>query len=165
MSIAEELQKLRELHQAGALSDEEFARAKSALLNGAPGSAATPPGQSPPASTANKEQETRQWAMFIHLSQLASFAVPLAGLVLPIVLWQIKKAELPGVEAHGKIVVNWVITELIYMVICIPLMFVLIGFALLAVLVVVGIIFPIIGGLKANNGEVWEYPCSIKFIK
>jgi phage shock protein PspC (stress-responsive transcriptional regulator) len=33
MSIAEEIKRLHELHQAGALSDEEFAAAKARLLN------------------------------------------------------------------------------------------------------------------------------------
>jgi len=28
-----------------------------------------------------------------------------------------------------------------------------------------GIVFPIIGGMKANNGELWEYPLTIKFLK
>jgi len=35
MSVSEEIKRLHELHQAGALSDEEFARAKERLLNGA----------------------------------------------------------------------------------------------------------------------------------
>jgi uncharacterized Tic20 family protein len=32
-------------------------------------------------------------------------------------------------------------------------------------LVIIGIVFPIIGGIKANNGEVWKYPLSIPFFK
>ncbi|UMR30485.1 PspC domain-containing protein [Massilia sp. MB5] len=40
MSVSEEIKRLHELHQAGALSDEEFARAKERLLNGAPPSSA-----------------------------------------------------------------------------------------------------------------------------
>ena len=34
MSVSEEIKRLHELHQAGALTDEEFARAKERLLNG-----------------------------------------------------------------------------------------------------------------------------------
>ncbi|WP_432379598.1 PspC domain-containing protein [Duganella sp. P38] len=36
MSVAEEIKRLHELHQAGALSDEEFAAAKARLLNNPP---------------------------------------------------------------------------------------------------------------------------------
>jgi hypothetical protein len=32
-------------------------------------------------------------------------------------------------------------------------------------LVVCAIVFPIVGGIKANNGEVWRYPLSIAFFK
>ncbi|KQZ45189.1 PspC domain-containing protein [Duganella sp. Root1480D1] len=42
MSVSEELKRLHELHQAGALSDEEFARAKEKLLQG--GGASQQPG-------------------------------------------------------------------------------------------------------------------------
>lgn len=44
MELSDELAKLQELHQRGALSDDEFARAKARLL-GAPGS---PPEMQPP---------------------------------------------------------------------------------------------------------------------
>ena len=36
MTISDELAKLQDLHQRGALSDEEFARAKARVLEGAP---------------------------------------------------------------------------------------------------------------------------------
>jgi uncharacterized Tic20 family protein len=41
---------------------------------------------------------------------------------------------------------------------------VLIGIPLLWALLVVGIIFPIIGGIKANDGVLWKYPLSISFL-
>jgi hypothetical protein len=37
MSIADELMKLQQLHESGVLSDEEFAKAKDAVLSGSPG--------------------------------------------------------------------------------------------------------------------------------
>jgi uncharacterized protein len=164
MNMADELSKLQELHASGGLSDEEFARAKDALLRAAPPGQPVPPHPCP-LSPAAQEQATRQWAMFIHLSQLAGYMAPLVGLILPIVLWQIKKNELPGVDVHGKIVANWIISEILYMVVCIPLAFICIGIPLVIALAVVGIVFPIIGGIKANNGEAWPYPLSIKWLK
>jgi uncharacterized protein len=111
------------------------------------------------------EKQTRTWAMILHLSQLASLIVPLAGLIAPIVIWQIKKTELPGIDVHGKIVVNWIISAVIYAVVSVLLIVVVIGFPLLIVVAIVGIVFPIIGGIKASNGEVWKYPLTISFIK
>ena len=109
------------------------------------------------------DQDTRQWATFLHLSLLAGVLVPGAGFVLPFVLWQIKKNELPGIDAHGKVVANWIVSSLIYGVISGILIFVLIGLPLLGLLGILGVLFPIIGAIKANNGELWTYPLSIRF--
>ena len=109
--------------------------------------------------------EQRQMGMFLHLSQLAGLLIPGAGIVVPIVIWQTQKDKIPALDAHGKMVANWMITALIIAVISIPLMFVVIGFFTLLAVAVLHIVFPIIGGVKANNGELWEYPLTIKFLK
>lgn len=164
MNVADELQKLQQLRESGAIDDEEFAQAKARLLNetvdGSHGQ-----GSFSGASSTSIESQSRQWAMFLHLSQFAGFAVPIAGLVLPVILWQMKKDELPGIDEHGKVVMNWIISELIYAIVSVILVIVLIGIPMLIALAIVGIIFPIIGGIKANNGELWPYPMSIRFLK
>ncbi len=109
--------------------------------------------------------EQKQTGMFLHLSQLLNMIIPLAGVVVPIVIWQMKKEETPALDAHGKMVVNWLISSLIYWVVSGVLAIVLIGFLGMLALVIMGIVFPIIGGVKANNGELWEYPLTIKFLK
>ncbi len=110
-------------------------------------------------------RKTKQWAMFLHFSVLASWVVPLAGLILPILIWQMKKKELPELDVHGKIVMNWMISELVYAIIFGVLAIFLIGIPLLLILFIFSIIFPIIGGVKANNGKIWKYPFSIQFLK
>ena len=105
-----------------------------------------------------RDKETNQWAMFIHFSILAGWVVPIAGLIVPILLWQIKKDELPGIVPHAHVVLNWVVTSFVYAIICLILTFVLIGVIGFIALAIVTLIFSIIGGLKANEGEVWEYP-------
>jgi uncharacterized Tic20 family protein len=62
-------------------------------------------------------------------------------------------------------VVNWLISSLIYFVVSLVLTIVLIGILGLVALGIMSIVFPIIGGIKANNGELWEYPLTIKFLK
>jgi uncharacterized protein len=156
MNFSDELQKLQQLHISGALSDTEFTQAKATLLNRREGAMH---------DDASLERETNQWAMFLHLSLLAGFVVPLAGLVVPIVLWQVKKSQLPGIDVHGKIVVNWIISAIIYSVVSAILILALIGIPLLIALGIVGIVFPIIGAIKASDGEVWKYPLSISFLK
>ncbi|HET6565046.1 MAG TPA: DUF4870 domain-containing protein [Xanthomonadales bacterium] len=109
----------------------------------------------------DKERETRQWSMFIHFSILAGWAIPLAGLVVPILLWQVKKDELPGIVPHAHIVMNWIVTSLVYAAICFVLLIVVIGAFGFMVLGIATIIFAIVGGLKANEGVAWEYPGTI----
>ena len=109
--------------------------------------------------------DQRQMGMFLHLSQLANVVRFPIGLVLPIVLWQTQKDKVPALDVHGKMVVNWMISETIYMFVSIVLMFVLVGFLTILVVALMGIIFPIVGAVKANNGELWNYPLTIKFIK
>ncbi len=100
------MRKLDELRQAGSLSQEEYERAKASVLGGtSPGGA---PGQPPPAPApgTSPEQQTRLWAMLLHFSQFAGVVVPIAGLLVPIILWQWKKNEFPDIDAHGKNVTN-----------------------------------------------------------
>jgi len=115
--------------------------------------------------TSADEKETNTWAMILHLSMLSGLVVPLAGLVVPIVIYVLKKDSLPGLQPHGYVVFNWMISAIIYGIISLILIIVGIGFLLLAALGLVSLIFPIIGGVKASEGEVWPYPLSIKFFK
>lgn len=118
-----------------------------------------------PQPASDIDKQTRQWAMFLHLSQLLNCLLPIAGIIAPIVIWQIKKDELPGIDAHGKMVVNWIISLALYFVISFLLVLLVIGVPLLLALSLVSVVFPIIGGIKANNGELWKYPLSLNFLK
>lgn len=107
----------------------------------------------------------RQWNMILHFSLLAGFVAPMAGFVAPILIWQLKKEELPEIDAHGKIVVNWLISSMIYGAVSFALCFILIGIPMLIILGILCVAFPIIGGIKANDGILWKYPLSITFLK
>lgn len=115
--------------------------------------------------TSLQTPEQKQMGLFLHLSQFANVILFPLGIILPIVLWQTQKDKLPGIDAHGKMVTNWMISATIYAFVSFVLMFVLVGFLTIIAVGLMGIIFPIIGAVKANNGELWEYPLTIKFIK
>lgn len=119
----------------------------------------------PTQQSALQTQDQRQMGMFLHLSGLAFAIVFPIGIIAPIILWQIQKDKMPPLDAHGKMVANWMISATIYAIVSFILMFVLVGFLTGAAVWLMAIIFPIIGGIKANNGELWEYPVTIKFIK
>lgn len=110
----------------------------------------------------------RQWGMFIHLSILAGYLVPFAGFIVPIVLWQMKKYDHALIDAHGKNVTNWLLSATLYAIgawmLIATVIGAVIGLPALWLLALLNIIFAIMGGLKANNGEVWAYPFTIRFL-
>lgn len=117
-------------------------------------------------------QPIRPWGMdlnayllLMHLSQFAGFVIPLGGFIVPIVMWIANKNDVPEIDEHGKNIVNWIISATIYSIVSVVLMIILVGFLTLAIVGLLGIVFAIIGAMKANNGEMWYYPLTIRFIK
>ncbi len=110
--------------------------------------------------------------MLCHLSAIAGYiGVPFGNVLGPLLVWQIKKHEFPAVEEHGKAALNFQLTVVIALVVvavaAFVLSFVCIGFLFIPVLVLIalaGLIFAIIAGIKANNGEAYQYPWSLKLL-
>jgi len=160
MSLADEIQRLDDLRRDDVLTEEEFARAKEKLLR--------QDGQSSLGKSFQgsfEEPDERTWGLFIHLSQFLSYAIPVLGAVVPIVIWQVMKDKSEIMDAHGINITNWLISEFIYLVAFALLSTVIIGIPFLIAAMIAGVVFPILGALKAQNLEVWRYPLSIPFIK
>ena len=109
------------------------------------------------------DREVRLWGMFAHLSAFAGFLIPFGNIIGPLVVWQVKK-DLPFVDEQGKEALNFQITVSIAVVVCLFLMFILIGFLLLPLVAITSFVFTLIAGLKANNGENYRYPIALRFI-
>ena len=106
------------------------------------------------------------WGMFCHLAGLAGFIFPIVGnIVAPLIIWQVKKDEFPFVDAQGKEAVNFQISMAIYAAASFALMFICIGVFLLSAVGIVDLVCLIIAAIKANNGESFHYPLTIRFIK
>jgi uncharacterized Tic20 family protein len=80
-------------------------------------------------------------------------------------MWLTNREEFPEIDPHGKMIVNWLISLTIYLIVSAVLSLLVIGIPLLIILGLLALIFPIIGGIKAGNGELWHYPLTIAFIK
>lgn len=150
-----DLERLHRLKEAGALSEEEFLREKDRLLTAPPGAVRRP--------FWGMERDT--YAMLLHVSYFAGYVVPVAGWVLPIVMWIAAKDQDEAIDRHGRIVINWMISSLIYGVLFGILVIVLIGIPLLFALGICVVLFPILGAVRANDGVVWRYPFSIPFLR
>jgi uncharacterized Tic20 family protein len=105
-------------------------------------------------------------AMLCHLLSFVGFiGIPLGNILGPLVFWLIKKDEDALVNATGKEVLNFQISAFIYGIICALLFFVFIGVILLPILIILVIVYTIIGAMKANEGQLYRYPFTIRFIK
>ena len=128
------------------------------------------PGSSPP-TLSPEEIRARSWNMWCHLSALAGYVVPLGSILGPLVVWQMKKHEVPSVVVHGKAALNFQLTvflaTLILAVVAFILSFFCIGFLLfpvVALIPIAGLVFTVIAGIKANDGKDYKYPFSLPLV-
>ena len=111
-------------------------------------------------------REARQLAMACHLIALVGLLGNGVGFVLgPLILWLLKKEDHPFIDEQGKESLNFQITMFIVLFISALFALVIVGIVFLIIAPFVMTIFPIIGAIKANNGEHYRYPFSIRFIK
>lgn len=110
-------------------------------------------------------RQDRQLLVITHLSQLIMLITGFGSLILPLILWLTQKEKVYQMDDHGKRIVNFQISLIIYFIICIP-MILFFGLGLLGfvVLGIISVIFPIINAIKASNGELPSYPLSFNFI-
>jgi uncharacterized Tic20 family protein len=120
-----------------------------------------------PATTAGAGagQDSRQMAMFAHLSAL------LTGFIGPLIFYLIKKDEDQFVGDQSKEALNFHLTVLIASlglgIISFILTFIIIGIFLMFLyipLIIGAWAFSIIGGIAANKGEWYRYPITIRMV-
>ena len=117
-------------------------------------------------ATSGIPRAARKWGMICHIIALVGLLGNGIGFVLgPLIVWMIKKEDHPFVDEQGKEALNFQITMMLIMLACGFLAFFLIGFFLLPFALLMAIVFPIIGAIKANDGEHYRYPFAIRLIK
>lgn len=110
-------------------------------------------------------REDNQLITIIHVSQLATFVTGFGGLVIPLIIWATQKDKVLDMHEHGRKIVNFQISMLIYGIISGILVIIFVGFILLGIIGLLLLVIPIINAVKASNGEIPEYPLSTEFIK
>ena len=138
------------------------------VANGTP-----PPGQPPaygtpaagsapaygaPVGAPLSPQEEKGWSLAAHLLVLV------AGFLAPLIIWLVFKGRSPFLEHHAKESLNFQITVTIAAIVSVLAMFLLVGFVMIIVLIPWMLVMPILAAVKANNGEWYRYPLTLRLI-
>lgn len=111
-------------------------------------------------------REDNQLLVITHLSQLLDLITGIGGFIVPLIIWLTQKDKVLGMDAHGKMILNFQISMFIYSIISIPLILLFgLGIFFLIAIGILVLVFPIINTIRVSNGEVPEYPLSIQFLK
>ncbi|HAX93186.1 MAG TPA: DUF4870 domain-containing protein [Bacteroidales bacterium] len=110
-------------------------------------------------------ESERNWAMLCHLSTFAGYFFPFGGILGPLICWLSRKDESQWVDFNGKQALNFQLSILLYMVLAIPLVFIIVGIPILVFLGFLEVICVVIASVKASKGEEFRYPLSIPFIQ
>lgn len=115
-----------------------------------------PPYGPPPPSMSPADE--KMWATLIHLGGL------FFGFIAPLIGYLVLKDRGPFVRAHTATALNFQLTLLIVYVAGFILAFAVIGFFVLMAAGIAALVFSIIAAVKANQGQWYQYPMTIRFV-
>ena len=118
--------------------------------------------------------DERTFALFMHLSVLAHTFLPVVAILIPILMWHNKRQQSAFLDDHGREVINFHITLLLYALV-LPIVVTIvgvltcgIGLALLipaiALPYALGLVGMVLGAMAANRGEFFRYPMCLRLI-
>ena len=151
----ENLKILSELRNNGSITEEEYQREKEKILND----------ESTSFSSIKNPlfgMTENTYIMLMHITQFAGIILPFAGFIIPILMWIANKENNSNVDLHGKNILNFMISFVIYAAVA---AITIIGIPIAVLVGIFYMILVIMATVKANNGEYWKYPLSIQFIK
>lgn len=112
---------------------------------------------SQPAATISMDDKT--------MSILAHVGVIISAFIIPLIIWLMQKEKNTPSAREALEALNFSITLVLAWLIAFVTSFLLIGFLLYPVLMVVQILFPILAAVSVSNGKPYTYPVSIRLIK
>jgi uncharacterized Tic20 family protein len=110
-------------------------------------------------------KQDNQTIVLMHLSQLATPIIAFGSILIPLIIWFTQKEKIKDLDTHGKMILNFQFSLLIYSFVCVPLILVGVGIFGLIVILIISIVYPIKNAIRASNQQAPEYPYSITFLK
>jgi uncharacterized protein len=128
-----------------------------------------PPGGGPPAGgqpgqpPLSADQE-RLWGMLAHLLSFVAAYIAL-GFVAPLVVLLVFGPRSAYVRAQAVESLNFNLSWLLYAIVAGILVVIGIGLLVLLALGIAYVVLVIIASIRANNGQLYRYPLTIRFIR
>jgi uncharacterized protein len=131
---------------------------------GGPPGGGPPPSGGPPGQPPLAPEQERLWAMLAHLLSFVAAYVAL-GFVAPLVVLLVFGPRSAYVRAHAVESLNFNLSWLLYSIVALFLFIIGIGILILAALGIAYVVLIVIASLRANNGEFFRYPLTIRFVR
>lgn len=107
-------------------------------------------------------------ALICHLLPFAGCLLPkmpVLNIVAPLVLWLIKKDDMPFLKDQGREVLNFQITVSIAVFVCMLTFWLILPILIAIGIGIAAIVLMILGAIKASDGVAYRYPFSLRLIK
>jgi uncharacterized protein len=122
-----------------------------------------PPAGGRPAGPPLPPDQERLWGMLAHLLSFVAAYIAL-GFVAPLVVLLVFGPRSAYVRAHAVESLNFNLSWLLYALVSGILVIVGIGLLLLIALGIAYVVLVVIASVRANNGQFFRYPLTIRFI-
>lgn len=122
--------------------------------------------------------QDNSFIIWLHLSVLLGYVLPLGNILLPLILWLTNKNKIENVDKQGKNILNFqilysiVISLIVFLGVLFEIIHLEIYFNLVNVIMLAAIlgtlnfIYPIINAIRISKGTISNfYPTIIRFIK
>ncbi len=130
-------------------------------------------------ATGAPSRDERQWAMLCHVSAMLMYCTLIGGFIAPLVIWLLKRDEMPFVADQGRETLNFQITTLAAMIaggllallggvlaiLILPLVLVPVGWALIGGALLFHFIVTIIATVRVSEGVLYRYPICWRVIR
>lgn len=107
----------------------------------------------------DENDDTKFWLLTLHLSNF--LVIP----VFPLIIWLIKKDENLDIDIHGKDVLNFQISMMIYLFASMFLVFFIVGIFTLLILSLYITVITIINSINVVMERDYKYYLTIRFVK
>lgn len=118
-------------------------------------------------NTSKIHRDDKNLAVLAHLLPLLGFVMPGLNMVIPLVIWWLKRDKSTFVEHHAREALNFQITFSLLCVLWSVLTIFLVGWLLLPlvpVVLIVALLFMFRAAMKAGNGEFYRYPFTVHLV-